>query len=74
MKTKLQGLSPSYRLVQVLATSVYLFASVLLASCTTESDKADRTSPDGTDSANKREVLLSFKNKLTVKTTSRKRK
>ena len=55
--------------VQILAASIYLLVSVLLASCTTEADKADRTSTDGTDSANRREVLLSFKNKLTVKTT-----
>ena len=69
MKTKLQGLCPSFRPVQALAASVSLLAMVLFASCTTESDKADRTSTDGTGSANKREVLLSFKNKLTVKTT-----
>ena len=68
MKTKLQGLCPPIRPVQALAASVYLLAAVLLASCTTEADKADRTT-DGTDSANKREVLISFKNKLTVKTT-----
>ena len=69
MNTKLQGLCPSYRPVQAFAASVYLLAAVLLASCTTEADKADRTPADGTDSANKREVLLSFKNKLTVATT-----
>ncbi|CAK7052859.1 MAG: hypothetical protein PARBA_01861 [Parabacteroides sp.] len=69
MKTKLQGLCPSFRPVQALTASVSLLAMVLFASCTTESDKADRTSTDGTGSANKREVLLSFKNKLTVKTT-----
>ena len=69
MKTKLQGLCPSYRPVQAFAASVYLLAAVLLASCTTEADKADRTPADGTDGANKREVLLSFKNKLTVATT-----
>ncbi|CAK7039823.1 MAG: hypothetical protein PARBA_01310 [Parabacteroides sp.] len=69
MKTKLQGLCPSFRPVKALAASVYLLAAVLLASCTTEADKADRTPADGTDSANKREVLLSFKNKLTVATT-----
>ena len=55
--------------VQILAASIYLLASMLLASCTAEADKTDRTSTGGTDSANKREVLLSFKNKLTVKTT-----
>ena len=69
MNTKLQGLCPSYRPVQAFAASVYLLAAVLLASCTTEADKADRTPADGTDSVNKREVLLSFKNKLTVATT-----
>ena len=69
MKTKLQGLCPSIRLVQALAASVYLLAAVLLASCTSESDKTDRTSTDESDSANRREVLISFKNKLTVKTT-----
>ncbi len=69
MKTKLQGLCPSFRPVKAFAASVYLLAAVLLASCTTEADKADRTPADGTDSANKREVLLSFKNKLTVATT-----
>ncbi len=69
MKTKQQDLCPSYKPVQTLAASVYLLAAVLLASCTTEADKADRTPADGTDSANKREVLLSFKNKLTVATT-----
>ena len=69
MKTKLQVLSPSIRLVRVLAASVYLLAAVLFASCTAEADKTDRTSAGETDSGNKREVLLSFKNKLTVKTT-----
>ena len=69
MKTKLQGLCPSIRPVQALAASVYLLAAVLLASCTSESDKTDRTSTDEADSANRREVLISFKNKLTVKTT-----
>ena len=66
---KLQGLCPSYRPVQVLAASVYMLAAVLLASCTAEADKTDRTSTGGTGSENKREVLLSFKNKLAVKTT-----
>ena len=69
MKTKLQGLCPSIRPVQALAASVFLLAAVLLASCTAEADKTDRTSTGGADSANKREVLLSFKNKLAVKTT-----
>ena len=69
MKTKLQGLCPSIRPVQALAASVYLLAAVLLASCTSESDKTDRTSTDEADSANRREVLISFRNKLTVKTT-----
>ena len=69
MKTKLQSLCPSIRPVQALAASIYLLAAVLLASCTSESDKSDRTPADGTGSANKREVLLSFKNKLTVATT-----
>ena len=70
MKTKLQGLCPSCRPLQALAASAYLLAAVLLASsCTAESDKTDRTPVDGTGSANKREVLLSFKNKLTVATT-----
>ena len=69
MNTKLQGLCPLTRPVQALAASVYLLAAVLLASCTAESDKTDRTSTDGTGSANKREVLISFKNKLTVKNT-----
>ena len=70
MNTKLQGLCPSCRPLQALAASAYLLAAVLLASsCTAESDKTDRTPADGTDSANKREVLLSFKNKLTVATT-----
>ena len=69
MKTKLHGLCPSYRPVQALAASLYLLAAVLLASCTAESDKTDRTSTDEADSTNKREVLISFKNKLTVKTT-----
>ncbi|WP_459187109.1 hypothetical protein ACGE0T_13290 [Parabacteroides sp. APC149_11_2_Y6] len=68
MKTKLQGLCPSCRPVQALAASIYLLAAVLLASCTAESDKTDRSTEEA-DSANKREVLLSFKNKLTVKTT-----
>ncbi|WP_459188045.1 fimbrial protein [Parabacteroides sp. APC149_11_2_Y6] len=69
MNTKLQGLCPSIRPVQALAASVYLLAAVLLASCTSESDKTNRTSTDEADSTNKREVLISFKNKLTVKTT-----
>ncbi|WP_459188980.1 FISUMP domain-containing protein [Parabacteroides sp. APC149_11_2_Y6] len=70
MNTKLQGLCPSCRPLQALAASAYLLAAVLLASsCTAESDKTDRTPVDGTGSANKREVLLSFKNKLTVATT-----
>ena len=70
MNTKLQGLCPSCRPLQALAASAYLLAAVLLASsCTAESDKTDRTPADGTGSANKREVLLSFKNKLTVATT-----
>ena len=69
MKTKLQDLCPSYRPVQALAASVYLLAAVLLASCTAESDKTNRASEDGTGNANKREILLSFKNKLIVKTT-----
>ena len=69
MKTKLQGLCPPFRPVQALAASVYLLAAVLFASCTTEADKYDRTHTDGTNSTDKREVLLSFKNKLTVKTT-----
>ena len=68
MKTKLQGLCPPIRPVQALAASVYLLAAVLLASCTAEADKTDR-STEKTGSANRREVLLSFKNKLTVKTT-----
>ena len=74
MNTKLQGLCPSIRPVQALAASVYLLAAVLLASCTSESDKTNRTSTDEADSANKREVLISFKNKLTVKTTKAKTK
>ena len=70
MKTKQQGLCPACRPLQALAASAYLLAAVLLASsCTAESDKTDRTPVDGTGSANKREVLLSFKNKLTVATT-----
>ena len=69
MKTKLQSLCTSYGQVQVLAASVYLFAAILLASCTTEADKAERSEKD---MANRREVLLSFKNKLTVKTTQTK--
>ena len=69
MKTELQGLCPSIRPVQTLAASVFFLTAVLLASCTTETDKANRTPTDGIDSANRREVLLSFKNKLTVKTT-----
>ncbi|WP_459189280.1 hypothetical protein ACGE0T_04160 [Parabacteroides sp. APC149_11_2_Y6] len=55
--------------LQVLAASIYLLAAVLLTSCTTELDKTDRIPTDGTGSANRREILLSFKNKLTVKTT-----
>ena len=70
MNTKLQGLCPSCRPLQALAASAYLLAAVLLASsCTAESDKTDRTPVDGTGSTNKREVLLSFNNKLTVATT-----
>ena len=69
MRTKQQGLCPPYRPVKVLAASVYLLAAVLFTSCTTDADKADRTPTDGTNSKNKREVLISFKNKLTVKTT-----
>ena len=69
MKTELQGLCPSIRPVQALAASIYLLAAVLLASCMAEADKTDRTTTGRTDSANRREVLLSFKNKLTVKTT-----
>ena len=68
-KTKLQAPCPSYRPAQALAASVYLLIAVLFASCTTEADKADRTSADEADNGNRREVLLSFKNKLTVKTT-----
>ncbi|CAK7064870.1 MAG: hypothetical protein PARBA_02452 [Parabacteroides sp.] len=64
MKTKLQGLSSFFRIVLVLAANVYLFAT-----CTAEADKTDRSSTNETDSRNRREVLLSFKNKLTVKTT-----
>ncbi len=63
MKTKLQGLSLSFRILLALAASVYL-----LATCTTEVDKTDRSSTGEADGGNKREVLLSFKNKLTVKT------
>lgn len=70
MKTKLQVLCLSTRSVQALAISIYLLATVLLASCTAESDKTDRTPTKETDSANRREVLVSLKNKLTVKTTS----
>ncbi len=69
MKTKLQGLCPSIRPVQALAASMYMLATVLLASCTAEADKTDRTSTGGAGSENKREVLLSFKNKLAVATT-----
>ena len=69
MKTKLQGLCPSIRQLPVLAASVYLLAAVLFVSCTSESDKTDRTSKDEADSTNRREVLISFKNKLTLKTT-----
>ncbi len=69
MKTTLQGLCPPIRPAQTLAASIYLLAAVLFTSCTTEADKADRTSVEETDSGNRREVLLSFKNKLTVKTT-----
>ncbi len=68
MKTELQGLCPSIRPVQALAASIYLLAAVLFASCTAEVDKTDR-STEKAGSANKREVLLSFKNKLSVKTT-----
>ena len=68
MKTELQGLCPSIRPVQALAASIYLLAAVLFVSCTAEVDKTDR-STEKAGSANKREVLLSFKNKLTVKTT-----
>ncbi|CAK7046105.1 MAG: hypothetical protein PARBA_01580 [Parabacteroides sp.] len=63
-RTKLQNRSPFFKVVLALAASVYL-----LATCTVEADKADRAPADGTDSGNKREVLLSFKNKLTVKAT-----
>ena len=63
-RTKLQNRSPFFKVVLALAASVYL-----LATCTVEADKADRAPTDGTDSGNKREVLLSFKNKLTVKAT-----
>ncbi len=54
---------------QAFMASIYLLASMLLASCTAEADKTDRTSVGEMDNGNKREVLLSFKNKLTVKTT-----
>ena len=64
MKTKRQGLSTFFRMALVLAVNLYLFAT-----CTTESDKADRSPTNEADSGNRREVLLSFKNKLTVKTT-----
>ncbi|CAK7049056.1 MAG: hypothetical protein PARBA_01712 [Parabacteroides sp.] len=63
-RTKLQNQSSFFKMVLALAASVYL-----LATCTVEADKADRAPTDGTDSGNKREVLLSFKNKLTVKAT-----
>ena len=63
-KTKLQGVSTFFRMVLVFAVNLYLFAT-----CTTELDKADRTPISEVDSGNRREVLLSFKNKLTVKTT-----
>lgn len=46
----------------------------LLAACTTE-DMVDRTTPptpDGADDANRREVLLTLKNKLAVKATGTK--
>ena len=69
MKTKQQGLCPLYRPAKALAASIYLLAAVLFTSCTTEADKADRTPAGETDNGNKREVLLSFKNKLTVATT-----
>ena len=64
MKTKLQDLSLSFRVLLALAASAYW-----LVACTVEADKADRTSEGETDNGNRREVLLSFKNKLTVKTT-----
>ena len=66
MKTKQQSLCSPYRLVQALVVSTYMLTAVLLVSCTSEVDKAERTSTGS--SGNKREVLLSFKNKLTVKT------
>lgn len=43
--------------------------TLLLGACTAESDKTDRSSSEKADSTNKREVLLSFKNKLSVKST-----
>ena len=51
MNTKLQGLCPSCRPLQALAASAYLLAAVLLASCTAESDKTDRT-PAGANKLN----------------------
>lgn len=53
---------------RILTAGICLLA-LLLAACTAESDKADRSSGKDEDSGNRREVLLSFKNKLSVSAT-----
>ncbi|CAK7041379.1 MAG: hypothetical protein PARBA_01370 [Parabacteroides sp.] len=68
MKTKLHYQMLFNLPTRILAASFYILA-LLLGACTAESDKTDRSSTGEANSTNKREVLLSFKNKLTVKTT-----
>lgn len=68
MKTKLHYQTHIRLFSKGLATSICML-TLLLGACTAESDKTDRSSSEKADSTNKREVLLSFKNKLSVKST-----
>lgn len=62
MKTKLRT-EPT----KVLMVGIIYWLTILFTSCTTEGDKIDRSSEKEMEGNNRREVLLSFKNKLSMK-------
>lgn len=65
MRTNLHYESSKKMSLRTLTAGLCLLA-LLLAGCTAETDKTDRSSGEDTDSGSRREVLLSFKNKLSV--------
>ena len=68
MRTNLHYESSKKMSFRTLTAGLCMLA-LLLAGCTAETDKTDRSSGEDTDSGSRREVLLAFKNKLSVSTT-----